>query len=156
MARPLPPTRREIEALERGLFEHGDITSVARLKGDDPSYLSKQLNPEEVDHKGPFFPFILHLWYVDHSTDGVGDRYRALIDRLRNEWRGTKEPDKAEVVTLVRAVNDSMIDLLNAQIIGLPYADRMIYVDKALRLLDDHKRDLQLNDIENSPNVKRA
>lgn len=151
MTRALPPTRSEIEALERGLYGHGDITSVARLKGIDPSYLSKQLNPDEPDHKGTFYPHVLHLWYCDHSTDNVGDGYRELTETLRTGWRGTREPDKAEVVTLVRAVNDSMIDLLNAQILGLPYTERMIYVDKAMRLLDAHKRDMQLNDIEDAP-----
>lgn len=152
--RTLPPTQSEIEALEHGLYAWGDITSVARLKGISPGYLNKQLNPEESDHHSPYFAFVLHLWHCDQATDKVGDGYRDLTESLRRGWCLTREPEKAEVIELTRAVNNSMFDLLRAQVISLPYSDQMAYIDRAMRLLDDFKRDLQLNDIEDS--VKSA
>lgn len=153
MARPLPPTRREIEALEHDLYKRGDITSVARLKGIDPSYVSKQLNPDEEDHKGAFYPYILHLWYVDHSTDGLGDGYQDLTARLRNGWRGNGQPEKQHVVRLAKAVNGNMWALVEAQAADLPEGELMVFIDKTMRELDDFKLDWlnrsQLHDEDN-------
>lgn len=144
----LPPARSDIEALEHDLYKRGDITSVARLKGIDPSTLNKQLNPDEPDHKGQFYPFMLHLWYVDHSTDELGDRYMELAASCRNGWRGVREPERTEVLELTRAVNGSMFDLLSAQINSLPYTERMKFVDKALSLLDQFKNSLHFENLD--------
>lgn len=144
----LPPSQREVESQERDLFANGDIKALAALLDVDQSLISKQLNENEPEHKSPFYVYIRRLYFADQHRPELGDGYVALAAHLRNGWRGTREPEQVQVVELARGVNESMFELLRAQILSLPYGDQLRAVDKAMSLLDQFKNSLHFENLD--------
>lgn len=144
MKKPLPPSQYDVETAERDMYANGDIKALAALLDVDQSYISKQLNADDPEHKSPFYVFVRRLYYADQNREELGDGYVSLLLRLRSRWLGRQGG------AIPPEVAASMFAFLQAKIAELPYGAQMKYLDECYLTLDKFKQGLHFNDIDDS------
>lgn len=133
--KPLPPIQKEVEKAERDLYENGDIVAVATLEDVSESFVSRQLNQEEPQHRSPFYVFLRRLYYADQNREELGDGYVTLLLTLRARWLSREEGRD-----IPKEVPASMFAFLQAALQKLPYDTQMNLLNKTYIEIDKHKR----------------
>lgn len=147
----LPPDQEEIERAQRDLFKSGDIKAVARCLDVDPSYISKCLNPDNPEHKGPLYTFLRWLWACDQEREGLGDDHLALVTKIRNACLGKRT--NGNTVEMARSVTDNLYMLIQAEKDRLPYTERMQFLENISRVVQKHMDGLRFNDLADGADV---